>query len=170
MTPRQLALHWFLWGQVREGLIEDQRMAPARADEFRHVLYRKACGADLSVSGTKWRSITNAQFDKIKAVFLAYIAPADLLAQIEQEEQPDRRKALISANAEQLFREVGGRFEPGLFAPAIDRYLVRRVFGNTASWERLTDQDCAIVVGILYRRKKQLARKEQRALESNVPF
>lgn len=165
MTDRQLAFHWYLWGEVRAGLIEDQRMTPKAADAFRKVLYRKAGQPGVSMS--RFREVTNPQFDKIKGVFLAYIAPADLLAQMEQEEQPERRKLLAEQYAAKLFAEIGGVMRPGEeFADVIDRYIVRRIFGNEAGWRTLTDQDTAIIVGILNRRKRALDRKA----ENGVPF
>lgn len=168
MNERQLAFHWYLWGEVRAGLIESQRMRPTDADAFRKVLYRKAGCPGVSMS--RYRQVTNQQFDKIKAVFLAYIAPADLLAQMEQEAQPERRKAMAEAHALALFIEIGGVIREGEnFADVIDRYIVRRVFGNGPGWRSLTDQDCAIVVGILNTRKKALEKRAQ-AKASGVPF
>jgi hypothetical protein len=166
MNERQLALHWFLWGDVRAALVENQCMKPKDADAYRKVLYRKACGREMSM--TRYREITNLQFDKIKAVFLAYIAPADLLAQMEQLDQPEKRKARAEAHARDLFAAVGGVIRPGEeFAAVIDRYIVRQVFGPEASWPLLTEQDAAVIVGILYRRKKAL---EKKAEKEGVPF
>jgi hypothetical protein len=165
MNERQLALHWFLWGDVRAALIENQGMKPKDADAYRKVLYRRACGRELSM--TRYQEITNLQFDKIKSVFLSYTAPSDLLAQMEQLDQPDKRKAAAEARARSLFAEIGGIVREGEeFADVIDRYLVRSVFGNGPGWRSLTEQDAAIIVGILHRRKVALDKKAAKG----VPF
>lgn len=173
MTAAQLKFHWVLFGFVLETTEEERgrRLNEDERRELRRRLYRKALGHDLSIKD--WREVTRWEFDKIKGVFLAHAAPSDLLAQMEIEEQPAIRKRLVEARAVPLFAEIGGVVHPGkTFAQAITAYIVLRIFGRSATWEKLTDLEAACICGILFRRKRQLERKAAVAADDGVvlPF
>ena len=173
MTVSQLNLHWYLWRQVREGLIEQQKMTPAKADEHRHVLYRKALGHDVSM--VNYQAVKNGDFDKIKAVFLAYIAPADLLAQMDQIDQPAKRIEAAIDRAHAIMEDIGvDADDVGEEAKRRHRenyvgVIIKHTFHQGSTWSGLTDQDAAIIVGILERRRQQLVRKAAATAERN-PF
>lgn len=76
MTPRQSALYWREWANVRE-------ICPA-AD--RHDLHAAALGVDKSS-----KRFTNADLDKVLAEFRAVSDPANLDAQLARHDQPKRR-------------------------------------------------------------------------------
>lgn len=77
MTPRQTQLYWREWAAVRR--------ADPRAD--RSVLTVRALGEPTSS-----KALTNAQLDRVLAVFRAVSRPADVDGQLRQMEQARRRK------------------------------------------------------------------------------
>ena len=76
MSPAQTSLYWREWAAVR-------RMDP---DANRHALHIQALGRDVSS-----KAFTNAQFDQVLGVFRAISRPADLNAQLRQQQQPRTR-------------------------------------------------------------------------------
>lgn len=78
MTEKQDSLYWREWGKVTRACKRDGVPAPDR-----HALHGQALGQDKSHA-----KFTNADFDKVLAVFRAWSQPGDIRAQMRQEEQP----------------------------------------------------------------------------------
>lgn len=85
MSPKQENFYWSLWGKVKTSLLRRGRN-PKEAEAERHALHVKALGADKS-----HRTFTNAEFDKVIAVFKAEFDDANLTAQITQQTMPRER-------------------------------------------------------------------------------
>jgi hypothetical protein len=80
-TKRQRAWYWREWGKVAAA------QGWARTDDVaRHELHVQALGIDKS-----HRALTNGEFDRVMGAFLAITRPADLTAQLRQEDQPRQR-------------------------------------------------------------------------------
>lgn len=78
MNPKQQALYWREWAQVRA----------KRPEADRHALHTEALGCDKS-----HKDFTNEDFDKVLGVFRAASEPDNLDAQLLQLDQPRRRLA-----------------------------------------------------------------------------
>lgn len=85
MTKAQNRLYWREWAKTRRALIGHGR-TKAEADQERHLLHEKALGYDKS-----HLDFTNTEFDKILGVFRSWSSPADLNAQMRQQDQPAKR-------------------------------------------------------------------------------
>lgn len=85
MSPKQENFYWSLWGKVKASLLRRGRNAK-EAEAERHALHAKALGQDKS-----HRTFTNAEFDKVIAVFKAEFDDANLTAQITQQTMPRER-------------------------------------------------------------------------------
>lgn len=118
MTPAQTKLYWREWAAVR-------RIDPA-AD--RHALHRQALGREVSS-----KALTNRQLDAVLGVFRSVSRPADVGAQLRQEDQ-ERTRHLFAI--EQLLRCVA------LYRDA-DAYLARVIkekFRGATSLDALGDK------------------------------
>ena len=90
MTAAQTSLYFFEWGQVRRHYLA-RGIDPKQADNKRHELHRRALGADKSS-----KDFTNADLDRLIAVFRAVYDGGNLDAQLAQLDQPEnRRQAMI---------------------------------------------------------------------------
>jgi hypothetical protein len=83
MTKSQIAKYWQEWRKV----------AAADPAADRHALHVEALGFDKSS-----REFSNEEFDKVLAVFWAIIKPANLHAQVRQENQPRQRLIWVIQN------------------------------------------------------------------------
>lgn len=90
MTAAQTNLYFFEWGRVRKQYI-GKGLDPKQADNKRHELHRRALSRDKSS-----KDFTNAELDRVIAVFRAVYDGGNLDAQIAQLDQPEnRRQAMI---------------------------------------------------------------------------
>ena len=78
MTPKQNSLYWREWGAVARYCKASGLAAPDR-----HALHASALGADKS-----HLAFTNEDFDLVLAEFRSHSRPADLVAQLQQLNQP----------------------------------------------------------------------------------
>lgn len=82
MTAKQNSLYWREWGTVR-GYAKAKRLP----EPDRHAFHVQALGADKS-----HQVFSNADFDKVLGAFRAYHQPANIDAQLRQQDQPHKRK------------------------------------------------------------------------------
>jgi hypothetical protein len=81
MTPSQDKKYWREWAQVTRACKTHGFDLPDR-----HDLHRRALGKDKS-----HKSFTNADFDKVLAVFRSYIQPDNIKPQLRQQRMPRLR-------------------------------------------------------------------------------
>lgn len=145
MSPLQQNLYWRRWSACKRALA---KLGRPTDDAARHALHRQALGVDKS--STKF---TNADFDKVLAVFAALSAPADLQQQLRAQEQPAKRLGKLRADCWSIVRQL-----PRIVADqdptyAAERYLdslARSVSGKR--YDELDERDTARVLGILRHR------------------
>lgn len=90
MSPAQTNLYFFEWGRVRDHY-RGKGLDPKQADAKRHELHRRALGRDKSS-----KDFSNAELDRVIAVFRAVYDGGNLEAQLAQLDQPEnRRQAMI---------------------------------------------------------------------------
>lgn len=99
MTKKQTALYWRTWNKVRIELISKGFATTETADQNRHEIHIKALGYDASS-----KSLTNDEFDRVLAQFLAIASPSDLTAQLDKIDQAYRR---FEFTAQGLIRATG---------------------------------------------------------------
>lgn len=85
MTAPQLRFYRVLWGQVR-AVLRARKFTSGECEARRHEIHVEALGYDRSSL-----ALTNAEFDKVKAAFLAITKPASLATQLAQQEMPVTR-------------------------------------------------------------------------------
>ncbi len=149
MNAAQTSLYFFEWGRVRKHYLA-RGLDPKQADAKRHELHRKALGRDKSSKG-----FTNADLDKVIAVFRAEWDGGNLDAQLRQLDQPEERRRGLLANVATLAEACG--IDGG--GDGVERYLFAFLRGRTLA--DLDERDLQQVVGILHRRAKQLATKSE---------
>lgn len=86
MTPAQTSLYFFEWGRVRKHYLA-RGIDSKQADNKRHELHKRALGRDKSS-----KDFSNAELDKVIAVFRAVSDDANLDAQLRQLDQPENRR------------------------------------------------------------------------------
>jgi len=148
MTPAQTALYFREWGRVRAHYLA-KGIDPKQADHKRHELHRRALGVDKSS-----KTFTNADLDKVLAVFRAITEPGNLTAQLRQLEQPEQR----TAGLRQGCREFCLRLPKIAAAKAPEQYalnyldqLARSVVG--CRFDDLDEKELARIYGILRHRR-----------------
>lgn len=114
-------------------------------DVARYEMHRKAIGRACSST-----EFTNHEFDMVLAVMAAEFAPADLNAQMRQQDQLDYRLQELRARVAQLAPSAG--IERG--ADGVSAYFRR--FLNGRHVDRLDERTLQKLVGMLERRGKQL--------------
>ena len=104
MTSAQTNLYFFEWGRVRRHFLA-KGIDPKQADNKRHELHRRALGADKSS-----KDFSNAELDRVIAVFRAVSDDANLDAQLAQLDQPDNRRLRMIERCWGALRTfIGGR-------------------------------------------------------------
>lgn len=164
MTPRQNSLYWREWSLARAALITDFACTPAEAAARRHELHIRALGVDKSHS-----ALTNAEFDKILAVFSSYSRSADLKAQLRLQDQPGNRLEAHRTRARKLCAEIG--VEPHGLAAYLD-HLARNIC-NRHEFDHCDEIETARLCGVLevqaHRLRRRAARTHTVSAEPN-PF
>lgn len=89
MTTAQTSLYFWEWGHVRRHFIR-HGIDPKQADHKRHELHTRALGRDKSS-----KAFSNAELDKVIAVFRAVYDGGNLGAQLRQLDQPEYRRAAL---------------------------------------------------------------------------
>jgi hypothetical protein len=89
VNAEQTRLYFFHWGKVRKHYLE-KGIDPKQADHKRHELHKRALGRDKSS-----KDFTNADLDRVIAVFRAVSDDANLDAQLRQLDQPENRRAAL---------------------------------------------------------------------------
>lgn len=119
MNAAQTNLYFFEWGRVRKHFLA-RGIDPKQADAKRHELHRRALGLDKSS-----KDFTNAELDKVIAVFRAVYDGGNLDAQLAQLEQPENRRLRMI----QRCRAAAGSFiKPELITAYLDG-TADRMFG-----------------------------------------
>lgn len=152
MTAAQTMLYFREWGAVRKHYTR-QGIDPKMADSKRHELHRRALGYMKSS-----KDFTNAEFDKVLAVFRAITQPGNLVAQLRALDQPAMREG-------ELFTAVRVLASRCVTKPGLeDLYLngmARKIFGAAHGYHDLGELKLAQLKGILERRVAQLSRAAQ---------
>ena len=86
MTAAQLKFYRVLWSRART-VLRARKLTSAECEQERHALHVRALGYDKSST-----ELTNAEFDLVKAEFLAVARPGDYRAQAAQVHMPATRK------------------------------------------------------------------------------
>jgi hypothetical protein len=147
VTPAQEGLYFREWGKVRRHL-RAQGIDPKQADAKRHQLHKKALGVDKSHS-----DFTNADVDKVFAVFRAVTKPDNLEAQIHALDQPALRLAQLQSDARSLvgrLPKVKAAKEPAAYVENYLNQIARSVVGVV--FAELGEKDAARVLGIVRHR------------------
>lgn len=91
MTPKQTQLYWREWSKAKKALESAMdpsgktRLSAIEAEQRRHEIALEACGKQST------KDFTNKDLDKVLAAFRALSDPANLNAQLAQQEMPRRR-------------------------------------------------------------------------------
>jgi len=100
VSPLQTSLYFREWGLVRKHYVA-QGIDPKLADAKRHELHKKALGQMKSS-----KAFTNADLDKVLAVFYAITRPADLNSQLRQMEQQTERIRRMQSDCRRLVMQL----------------------------------------------------------------
>jgi hypothetical protein len=145
MTPAAHRRYLWEWGQARKWF-RAHGLDPQQAEAKRHALHAQALGRDKSS-----KDLTNGELTMVLAAFRAIYDGGNLSAQLDAEDDPERRVDHLRANARAIAAEcVSHEGSEGAYLDG----LSRRIGG--ASFENLDERKLQILVGILIRRKKQL--------------
>jgi hypothetical protein len=159
MTPAQSGKYFAEFGQLRD-VLRAKGWSPTRIELHRHEITRKALGVDKSS-----KDFTNADLDKVFAVFSAERAPADFDAQMRLQDMPEKRVALLQARISALMLQIG--LAPGRESGYVDG-ISNRMFGT--QWHKLPERGLQQIEGILRRRLHQrpLTAEQIAAIEAEV--
>lgn len=100
MNPAQTNLYFREWGKVRDHY-KAKGIDSKLCDAKRHELHEKALGQKKSS-----KAFTNADLDKVLAVFYAITRPADLAAQLKQLEQATERTRKLQDQIKEIVRQT----------------------------------------------------------------
>lgn len=145
MTGAQTMLYFREWQRVRD--VRKAKGLP-HGDVYRHELHLKALGVRKSS-----KDFTNADLDKVLAVFRAITEPGNLMAQLHALDQPGERAAALREQVRELAMRCVDK--PGLEGAYLDG-MARRIFGPP-QYHLLDERQLAQLAGILQRRIAQLA-------------
>lgn len=151
MNAAQTAKYFWEWGRAREHFI-GKGMTHAQADAKRHELHRKALGRDKSS-----KAFTNADLDKVIAVFRAVWDGGNLDAQLAQIDQAENRRAGVIRRIAVLMLHLGAH--PGSESAYV-RGMSKKLFGDD-QYQQLDDVKLAQLEGVIVRRLLQLHSKER---------
>lgn len=146
MTSAQTAMYFAEFGKLRE-VLRTRGWSPTKIEQHRHALTKKALGFDKSS-----KDFSNAELDRVLAVISAEAAPADFNAQMRLQDMPEKRFMLLLSRVRGLSKHVG--LKPGLESAYVDG-IARRMF-QVQGYDKLTEQQLAVIEGVLRRRLRQL--------------
>lgn len=150
MTPRQTAMYWSEFQRVRDVLLA-RGIDKQQIESRRHELHKKALGHHKSS-----KDFTNADLDRVLAVFFSITEPDNLHAQLKLIDQPELRVRLMRERIYELAEQVVDK--PGSEGRYIDG-LVRKIF--RVGLDELSERQLGALTGILTARVRQLDRKAQ---------
>lgn len=148
MTQSQKSLYWREWAACKavrraHGLSD--------TDEARHALHVQALGRDRSM-----KHLSNAEFDRVLAVFRATSRPDDLAGQLRQIDQPADRLL-------ELHRRIAALTAECEIKDGIDGLsLYFRSWFKGRSYEDLDERGLQQLAGILARRTRTLRLKAEK--------
>ncbi len=164
MSPAQLKLYRALWGQARR-VLRAQGMEPKDAEAERHAIHVRELGRDKSSL-----ALTNADFDKVKAAFLAITDDTDLGAQLAAQEQPRKRRLWT-------VRDLCARLEKSeAYALGIARQMQGGALASAGGLEDLGDAALDAVIVALKAEALRVAgkparwRRKKPVEEIDIPF
>lgn len=120
MNAAQTHLYFFEWGRVRKHYLA-KGLDPKQADNKRHELHKRALAHDKSS-----KDFTNAELDKVIAVFRAVYDGGNLDAQLAALDQPENRRAAMIKRCQAAARS----FIEGKDDAAKERNLVAYLDGT----------------------------------------
>jgi hypothetical protein len=150
MTALQHRKYLSEWGLVRKHF-RAKGLEPKACDAKRHELHKRALGHDKSSL-----DLTNAEFDKVLAVFSGISRPSDLGTQIRLQEQASSRMDLLHARAAELLDRLD--IKPAGRDGYLD-FLSRRICGRP--WVQLAEIEVARINGVLEQRARKVAEKAE---------
>lgn len=158
MSPLQTALYFREWGVVRQHY-RAKGIDAAQVDAKRHQLHKQALGVMKSS-----KKFTNADLDKVLAVFRAITQPDNLNAQLHAIEQPEQRMAKLHADCRAIVLQlpkIAAAQHPETYA---DNYINQVAFSLAGVvFYALSEQNAARVLGILRHRFPSLAKAAELA-------
>lgn len=153
MTFAQHRKYLSEWGLVRKHF-RAQGLEPKACDAKRHELHKKALGHDKSSL-----DLTNAEFDKVLAVFSGISRPMDLKTQLRLQEQAPERAARRQARAAELLNALDVLSHG--HAGYLDQ-LSRNICGR--GWDQLAEIEAEKILGVL------ADRAQRHQPKGEVPF
>lgn len=157
MNEAQLRLYRREWGACRKVLRGLGRDA-AQADAERHAIHVRALGRDKSSL-----ELTNAEFDKVLAVFRSYSRADDLDEQLRLIDQPEQRLAGMRERAAKLATDNG------IAAHGLEAYLEHLAQQVCARpWLRCGEVEAAKLCGILELQARRVRARAKRAPRRTV--
>lgn len=151
MNSEQQRLYFYEWGLARRYLV-GRGIDPKQADAKRHDLHRKALGRDKSS-----KAFTNADLDKVIAVFRSVYDGGNLDAQLTQLDQPKKRAAAAISRIEVLMLHL--QVEPGRESGYVQG-IARKLFRDD-QYQHFDDIRLAQLEGVIVRRLLQLHAKDR---------
>jgi hypothetical protein len=145
MTALQHRKYLSEWGLVRKHF-RAQGLEPKACDAKRHELHKRALGRDKSSL-----DLTNAEFDKVLAVFSAISRPADLSTQLRLQEQAPERADRRNFRANQLLDSL--LVDPHGRSVYLDE-LCRKICGRR--WALLAEIEQEKILGVLGAAERRL--------------
>lgn len=144
MNAAQLRKYRAEWGKARQWLRANGRTAQ-QADAMRHTIHRQKLGRDKSSL-----ALTNDEFTRVLAGFRAVYDGGNLDAQLQANDDPERRVADLRAGIVALAARCG--ITGGL--AGVEAYFRTWLQGRTIA--ALTERELQQLRGILDRRLAQL--------------
>lgn len=152
MTPLQTAKYFREWGLVREHY-RKKGIDPKLCDAKRHELHVRALGVKKSS-----KLFTNADLDKVLAVFYAITRPADLNTQLRQQEQQIERMRKMQDDCRDLVRRLPKAAEVDDRDFYVKNYLNKVSYSHTGkAFAMLEEKELARILGILRDRLQEVA-------------
>ena len=153
MTPRQSALYWREWSRLRD-MLRTRGKSLVQIDDYRHELARRALGVAKSS-----KVFTNADLDKVLARIRGEVDPANLAAQLDLQESPDRRRAYLLERCDECCSEMWSHGNDSrLMKPEARQGYIRGTARAVIKKELddCTDVEIGKVLGCLEARRRRL--------------
>jgi len=160
LNERQRRHYWRLWGAVRREL-RARGFSPAEADARRKEIHIEADAVDDLGQPVSSKDLTNPQFTRIKAAFLATLQPDNLDAQLESfDNDVVVMRFLVRARARDLLKIMGD----------VDGYVLKIAKQMGFGYSRLDLLDLAQIRKVFIALDKQVKRRDRPKPQQEMPF
>lgn len=151
MNANQRRLYFTEWSQCRKALAHHNPHADtAEIEEKRHEMHVRALGYDKSSA-----KLSNDEFDRVLAVFRSFSRPADLGAQLRQQDQPITRCFALANDTLDRIGEVYGPKQRRAYLEGMARRMIKKPLDD------LTTQEWAKLLAALNYQARRAAAKPQ---------